>query len=88
VLADGGALGAVGRAVERSLGTRPVLLLPALMLIVMFPGMMTGSSTASVLTTGAMAASIAIGLGLPRDRAAAFVAMGSILGMVAPMRTS
>jgi TRAP-type C4-dicarboxylate transport system permease large subunit len=54
------------------------------MLIVMFPGMMTGSSTASVLTTGAMAASIAIGLGLPRDRAAAFVAMGSILGMVAP----
>ena len=84
VLADGGALTAVGRAIERALGTRPLLLLPALMLIVMFPGMMTGSSTAAVLTTGAMAASIAIGLGLPRDRAAAFVAMGSILGMVAP----
>jgi len=84
VLADGGSLDSVGRAVERSLGTRPLLLLPALMLIVMFPGMMTGSSTASVLTTGAMAASIVIGLGLPPPRAAALVAMGSILGMVAP----
>jgi gluconate:H+ symporter, GntP family len=83
-LADGGALASVGRAVESSLGSRPLLLLPSLMLIVMFPGMMTGSSTASVLTTGAMAASIAIGLGLARDRAAALVAMGSILGMVAP----
>jgi TRAP-type C4-dicarboxylate transport system permease large subunit len=84
VLADGGALASVGRVVERSFGTRPVLLLPVLMVIVMFPGMMTGSSTASVLTTGAMAASIAVGLGLSRERAAAFVAMGSILGMVAP----
>jgi gluconate:H+ symporter, GntP family len=84
VLADGGALASVGRAIHRSLGSRPALLLPALMLIVMFPGMMTGSSTAAVLTTGAMAASIAIGLGLARERAAAFVAMGSILGMVAP----
>ena len=84
VLADGGALASVGRAVEASLGSRPLLLLPSLMLIIMFPGMMTGSSTASVLTTGAMAASIAIGLGLARDRAAALVAMGSILGMVAP----
>jgi TRAP-type C4-dicarboxylate transport system permease large subunit len=84
VLADGGALVSVGRVVERSFGTRPMLLLPVLMLIVMFPGMMTGSSTASVLTTGAMAASIAVRLGLARERAAAFVAMGSILGMVAP----
>jgi TRAP-type C4-dicarboxylate transport system permease large subunit len=84
VLADGGALVSVGRVVEQSFGTRPILLLPVLMLIVMFPGMMTGSSTASVLTTGAMAASIAVRLGLARERAAAFVAMGSILGMVAP----
>jgi len=84
VLAEGGALASVGRVVEQSFGTRPILLLPVLMVIVMFPGMMTGSSTASVLTTGAMAASIAVRLGLSRERAAAFVAMGSILGMVAP----
>jgi GntP family gluconate:H+ symporter len=84
ILADGGALPALGSAVERHLGRRPVLLLPVLMLMVMFPGMITGSSTASVLTTGAMAATILVGLGLPAESAAAFVAMGSILGMVAP----
>ena len=83
-LADGGALSAIGAAVERRFGAKPMLLLPLLMLIVMFPGMVTGSSTASVLTTGAMAASILAGLGLERARAAAIIAMGGVLGMVAP----
>lgn len=84
VLADGGVLGAIGSAVERRLGGRPVVLLPVLMAIVMFPGMITGSSTASVLTTGAMAATILLRMGAAPERAAAFVAMGSILGMIAP----
>ncbi len=83
-LADGGALDAVAAAVERRLGRSPWALLPTVMLIVMFPGMMTGSSTASVLTTGAMATSVLTGVGLPRARAAAFVAMGGVLGMIAP----
>jgi len=84
VLADGGALAAVGLSVERAFGKRPLFLLPLLMLIVLFPGMITGSSTASVLTAGAMVASILVGLGLSRERAAAIVAMGGVLGMVAP----
>jgi gluconate:H+ symporter, GntP family len=84
ILADGGALSAIGAAVERRFGSRPMLLLPLLMLIVMFPGMITGSSTASVLTTGALVVSILVGLGLSRARAAAIIAMGGILGMVAP----
>ncbi len=84
VLLDGGALDTIGGAVERAFGSRPLLLLPAVMLLVMFPGMITGSSTASVLTTGVMALTILDGLGLPRDRSAAFVAMGGVLGMVAP----
>jgi len=83
-LADAGALETIGRAVEARFGSRPLVLLPLLMLIVMFPGMITGSSTASVLTTGAMAISLLAGLGLARERAAAFVAMGGVLGMVAP----
>jgi gluconate:H+ symporter, GntP family len=83
-LADAGALDAVGAVVERRFGRRPAVLLPLLMLIVVFPGAITGSSTASVLTTGAMATSVLCGLGLARDRAAAFVAMGGILGMIAP----
>jgi TRAP-type C4-dicarboxylate transport system permease large subunit len=84
LLADGGALAAIGGFVERRFGHRPALLLPILMLIVMFPGMITGSSTASVLTTGTMVGSILIGLGLSRERAGAVIAMGGVLGMVAP----
>jgi GntP family gluconate:H+ symporter len=84
ILADGGALRALDTAVVRQFGDRPLLLLPLLMLIIMFPGMITGSSTASVLTTGAMVASTLGGLGLPPARAAAIIAMGGVLGMVAP----
>lgn len=84
VLTDGGAFAAIGGAVERAFGSRPALLVPAVMLLVMFPGMITGSSTASVLTTGVMAVTILTGLGLAPERAAAFVAAGSVLGMVAP----
>lgn len=84
VLADGGALGTIEAAVERAFGSRPLLLLPTLMLIVMAPGMITGSSTASVLTTGAMVAAALITAGVPAERAAAFVAMGGVLGMIAP----
>ncbi len=83
-LADAGALDAMAAAVERRFGRTPSVLLPVVMLIVMFPGMMTGSSTASVLTTGSMAAAVLGGIGLPRERAAAFVAMGGVLGMIAP----
>jgi len=83
-LADGGALDSLGRTIERRFQTKPALLLALLMLMIMFPGMITGSSTASVLTTGALAASIIAGLGLSKERTAAIIAMGSILGMVAP----
>jgi gluconate:H+ symporter, GntP family len=83
-LADSGGLAGIGHAVERRFGGQPLLLLPLVMLIVMFPGMITGSSTASVLTTGALAASILNGLGLSRERTGAIIAMGGVLGMVAP----
>ncbi len=82
ILADGGALRALDTAVERRFGGRPLVLLPLLMLIIMFPGMITGSSTASVLTTGAMVASTLCGLGLPPARAAAIIAMGGVLGIL------
>ena len=61
-----------------------MLLLGLLMIIIMFPGMITGSSTASVLTTGAMAASIIARLGLSKERTGAIIAMGGVLGMIAP----
>src|SRR5690606_1252644 len=55
-----------------------------LAVVVMLPGMITGSSTAAVLTTGALVAPVLIRLGLDRDRAGAFVAMAAIYGMLAP----
>jgi len=84
LLADGGALDTIGAAVVRHFASRPALLLPALTLIVMFPGMITGSSTAAVLTTGTMVGSTLIGLGLSRERAGALIAMAGVLGMIAP----
>jgi len=83
-LADAGAVTGIGRALERRFGRRPAILLPLVMFLVMLPGMITGSSTASVLTSGGMASAVLISLGLAPERAAAFVAMGAVLGMIAP----
>ena len=83
-LADSGALESLGRQAEERFQNQPALLLALLMLMIMFPGMITGSSTASVLTTGAMAGSIIVRLGLSKERTAAIIAMGGVLGMVAP----
>lgn len=61
-----------------------VLLIILLMFFIMFPGMVTGSSTASVLTAGGLAAPILINLGIPVVNTGAIIAIGAILGMIAP----
>jgi len=50
----------------------------------MLPGMITGSSTAGCLTTGALVAPVLVRLGVPRAKVAAAIAMGAIYGMIAP----
>ena len=50
----------------------------------MFPGMITGLSTATVLTTGALVAPALIHLGIPKLKVAAMIAMSAIYGMIAP----
>ncbi|MCP4657059.1 MAG: TRAP transporter large permease subunit, partial [bacterium] len=60
------------------------LLLAAITLVIMFPGMLTGSSTAAVLTTGALMAPVLMHLGVPRDRTGAVIAMAALYGMTAP----
>ncbi len=62
----------------------PTILLIAFMIIIMFPAMVTGSSLASAVTSGALLAPIMIKWGIPKAKAGAIVALGSILGMVAP----
>lgn len=81
---ESGALEALNAVILRRFRTVPALLLPLLMLVAMFPGMITGSSSASVLTAGAVVAPVLILLGLPVPVTGAFIAMAGILGMIAP----
>ncbi len=62
---------------------KPLFLL-ILMFIIMFPGMITGSSVTAILSAGPLVAPVLLKIGLSRSRAASFLAMGGILGMIAP----
>ncbi|MDD4159996.1 MAG: TRAP transporter large permease subunit [Synergistaceae bacterium] len=62
----------------------PVFLSMGIMIIIMIPGMITGSSTAAVLTTGALVSPLLMTLGMSKVRTAAVVSIGALLGMIAP----
>jgi len=79
-----GLLESLAAWVIRTFRNRPLLLSLGLMVIIMVPGMITGSSTAAVLTTGALVAPVLIKLGVPAVKTAAAIAMGAIYGMIAP----
>lgn len=81
---DSGGLEALSAATIRRFHKIPGLLLVLLTFVVMFPGMITGSSSASVLTAGAVVAPMFAALGIPGIEAAALIAMAGILGMIAP----
>lgn len=83
-LEKAGILEEISSRITRRLGHRPVLLALASMLLVMAPGMLTGSSTAAAMTTGRFVLPVLIEAGISPARAGAFVALGSVLGMVAP----
>lgn len=84
VLQDSGILDTITSILLRAFYKRKVSLLLTVMFIVMFPGMITGSSTTAVLSTGALVAPVLMKLGLHRVKTAALIAMGGILGMIAP----
>jgi TRAP-type C4-dicarboxylate transport system permease large subunit len=84
VLQESGVLDGLVAAILRAFHRRRVLLLLTVMLLVMFPGMITGSSLAAVLSVGPLVAPVLVRLGLPPLKTAAFVAMGAVLGMIAP----
>ena len=56
----------------------------ALTVVIMFPGMITGSCTASVLGTGAIVAPVLMRMGLPRASAGAVISSAAVYGMIAP----
>ena len=84
VLEASGILDTITSLLLQTFYKRKFPLLLTVMLIVMFPGMITGSSTAAVLSTGALVAPVLMKLGLSRVKTAALIAMGGILGMLAP----
>lgn len=79
-----GALDALSATIIKRFHKKPALLLILVMIVVMFPGMITGSSTASVLSAGYIMAPVLMALGIPMVETAAILAMGGILGMIAP----
>lgn len=79
-----GLMESVAALIIRKFRKSPFMLSAGLMFLVMLPGMLTGSSTACVLTTGALVAPVMIKLGVPVVKTAAFIAIGALLGMTAP----
>jgi len=84
VMQAAGILDSVTAVLVRAFYRKKTLLLFTAMLLVMFPGMITGSSAAGVLSAGPLVAPVLMKMGLPRLKTAAFIAMGGILGMIAP----
>ena len=79
-----GILDTIAAQLLKTFYRRKFPLLMTVMLIIMFPGMITGSSTVAVLSTGTLVAPVLTRLGLSKVKAAALIAMGAILGMIAP----
>ncbi|MDD2352212.1 MAG: TRAP transporter large permease subunit [Atribacterota bacterium] len=64
--------------------SKPALLVIGLSFIVVFPGMITGSATAAVLTGGVLVSPVLIFMGFPKEVTAAVVAMAAVFGEAAP----
>ena len=68
----------------RKFRTLPFRLTMGITGLLMLPGMITGSSSAAVLTSGAIVTPALLKLGVPPVKAAAAIAMAAIYGMTAP----
>lgn len=79
-----GTLDAINSLIIRKFYKFPVLLLLCLMVVVMFPGMITGSSTAAVISAGVIVCPILVELGVPKAKAGAIIALGGMFGATAP----
>ena len=84
VIEDSGALDALSSLVIEKFHKVPAVLLILIMLIIMFPGMITGSSTAAVLSAGSIMAPVLALMGIDAVTSGSIIAMGALLGMIAP----
>ena len=84
VIQESGALDAIASLIIQRFHKVPALMLIFIMIIIMFPGMITGSSTASVLSDGSIMAPVLMLMGVPVLETACILALGGVLGMIAP----
>ena len=84
VIQESGALDAIASLIIQRFHKVPALMLIFIMIIIMFPGMITGSSTASVLSAGYIMAPVLMLMGVPVLETACILALGGVLGMIAP----
>jgi GntP family gluconate:H+ symporter len=79
-----GALSTISYGMVRAFHRWPTLLMILIVFFVMFPGMLTGLSSACILTTGALVMPALLAMGIPPIAAGALVAMAAVYGMIAP----
>ena len=84
VIQESGALDAIASLIIQRFHKVPALMLIFIMVIIMFPGMITGSSTAAVLSAGSIMAPVLALMGIDAVTAGSIIAMGALLGMIAP----
>lgn len=84
VIQESGTMAALNSLIVTRFYKIPAVMLILLMMIVMFPAMVTGSSTAAVLTAGSIVVPILDIIGVPRKKIGAIIAIGAVLGMAAP----
>ena len=79
-----GALDAFSALVIKKFHKIPFIMILLIEIVVMFPGMLTGSSTAAVLSAGSVMTPVLLNMGVPAVPTAMFIAMAAIYGKVAP----
>lgn len=84
IIDKNGLLKALTKKLIVTFGHSPITLLIVITLLIMFPGAITGSCSASVLSTGVLLAPVLLQLGMPRNVAGAIITMASVYGMIAP----
>jgi len=85
VVEKSGTLDALSAVIIKKFHKHPAILLILIMAVIMFPGMITGSSTAAVLSAGSIMAPVLLIMGLDTVTAAALIAMGGLLGNLPAM---
>ncbi len=79
-----GALGTINYWIIKHFYKVPILLIIFMSFFIMLPGMLTGLSSACILTTGALVAPALLAMNVPRTVVGAFIAITAVYGMIAP----